>query len=713
VPRHHSTALRVYELERRDAPAILVSPFQVTYQDVDGDNVSITFSKPILAASNVADVFGSGFVTGTKSQPQQLTQIDLAAIAAPSGTAITLTAVRSLANGGDGLAALGHINATGIDLGPVVIDGDLGRVKAGDATTATSGLKGLTVQSLGRYGTITGAPDLFTEIQGRLDFLTVKSDVREAQIEVLGGTNGRIGPVLVGGSLIGGPADFSGRIASSGDMGLVTVRGDLAGADGSGSGKVESSARLAGVIVGGSVRGGDGDDSGGIESERDMGPVTIRGDLIGGGPFAGSVDSEGALAAVVVGGSVIGGFGDSSGRIKSESDMGLVTIRGDLEGSDGFESGSVISEAGLAGVTIGGSVRGADGERSGAIFSIGDMGRVTIGGDLAGAFGESSGRLSSGGRLAGAAVGGSVRGGFGLGTGRIDAAGGMGSVTIRGDLIGSGDGTGTVLSERGLVGITVGGSVIGGFGDSSGVIIADGDAGQISIGGDLKGGSTFSPGALTGSGFIRARRIAGITLGGSLIAGTQSTAGTPINNGAIRVQNDIGAVLIKGSIVGNADHPAVISARGQAVPTATADVAIGSLRVLGRVEFGLILAGVDRFGIPRNADAQVGAVSVGGDWVASSLAAGVLSTNGNFGDGDDARMSGPDVKDRAGLLSRIASLTIGGQALGNIAGGHHFGVVAEVVAAMAVGDTPLPLNPGPGNDNFFVGISGDFTVNEV
>src|SRR5262245_16030800 len=166
-PVCHRSVLRLEQLERRDAPAALVGSNKVTYQDADGDNVTVTLSKPLLTAGNVGTIFtfNNAFAT---AGPQQLQTIDLTSLgAAATGMATTTSAFASTTTGGDGFAALGHINATGIDLAAVVIDGDLGRIRAGDATTVTSGLRGLTVQSMGRYGTSTGAPDLNTEIQGK------------------------------------------------------------------------------------------------------------------------------------------------------------------------------------------------------------------------------------------------------------------------------------------------------------------------------------------------------------------------------------------------------------------------------------------------------------------------------------------------------------------------------------------------------------------
>src|SRR5262245_2043101 len=169
TPLRHRCVLRLEQMESRDAPATLVNATKLTYQDADGDNVAVTFSKPVLNTGIVNSLFAfdTGLVSGSNAAKQQLQRIDMTVIGAPAaGTSITLTAVHTALNGGDGFAALGHINASGIDLGQVTIDGDLGRIRAGDATTTTAGLKGLTVQSLGRFGTSTGAPDLLTLVNG-------------------------------------------------------------------------------------------------------------------------------------------------------------------------------------------------------------------------------------------------------------------------------------------------------------------------------------------------------------------------------------------------------------------------------------------------------------------------------------------------------------------------------------------------------------------
>jgi hypothetical protein len=233
------------------------------------------------------------------------------------------------------------------------------------------------------------------------------------------------------------------------------------------------------------------------------------------------------------------------------------------------------------------------------------------------------------------------------------------------------------------------------------------------IGGDLVGGNASGKAELIESGFIRAKRIASLTLGGSLIGGRDDTTGQFNNNGAVRADEDIGTILIKGNIAGNETKRAVITAVGQAIPTATTDVAIGRVTVRGRVEFGLIDAGLAPDRTARNADAQIGPVVVGGDWVASSLVAGSLpGATGLVGDSDDVKMSGAGVKDEPAVFSKVTSWTVGGQVLGTVGAGDHFGVVAEEVGVVSVGGTPIPMTAGAGNDDILLGITGDFRVNE-
>lgn len=711
--RRTSPFLLIEQLECRDAAATLVGKNRVTYQDTDGDIVTVSFSKPILNVGNVDTIFefDSGAVNQDNTFNQQLRQIYLTSLAqAAAGLSITSTVRGAVSS--DGLAALGEIDATDIDLGVVAIHGDLGRIVAGDPDTTTSGLKGLRVDSLGRFGTTTGAANTGTVVQGRLGYLRVATDITRANVGIQGGPAGTIGSITIGGSVSGDP--FGGSIRASGDMGPVRIGGDLIGsATLDSTGQLWTEGKLGSVTIGGSIRGG-AKETAWIRALGDIGPVRIGADLVGGDlRDSGRLSSYGGrIASVTVGGSVIGGTGRRSGKIDAHTEMGPVKIGGDLVGS-ADDTGSVSAGGKLPKVVVSGSVMGGAGEYSARIYA-GDLGLVQVGGNLTGGGGFESGRIDAGDRLGGVKIGGSIVGGTGQSSGEIFSPDDVGLISIGGDLDG-----GVIQSQTELSRVIIEGSVRGGPGRGSsvgcGCITAEGEIGLVSIGGDLIGASASGTVDLQQSGYIGAKRIAAVVIRGSLIAGTNETTGFFRNNGAIRVADDLGSVTVKGSILGNATNPAIVSARGRAAPTATSDVAIGSLRVFGRVEFAKILAGVgpyDSYGVPTNADAQIGSVSVGLDWIASSIAAGVVPGPEGFGTGDQ-KMYGADVKDIQGIFSTIRSLTIGGEAKGSVGGADSFGIVAEYVSVVKIGGTRMLLTARESNDDLVIGITDDFKVHEV
>jgi hypothetical protein len=491
--RTRPARLSVEALESRQAPAQLISASKLAYQDKDGDSVVVSFSKPILnfGAPNTIFTFdsGAGAVNGSLSTKELLKDIDLTSIpVAATGVGITITATRSAFNGGDGFAAVTKIDATGINLGAVAVDGDLGKILAGTGTPGTPGLKSLTAQSLGRYGISIASGSTHSIVQGSVGTLTIKGDVAGA-FENTGGFP--IGTIKVGGSLVGGQFVDTGVIVASGGIGKASIAGNIEG-----------------------------------------------------------------------------GTADATGQI-----------------------------------------------------STGDLGQA----------------------------------GAGIGT------------------------------------LTVGGSVIGG----------------------LQTGSA----ELVGAGAIVGNRIRSLTIGGSLIAGTDLTSGTFFANGAVLAIFDIGSITINGSVVGNRTSPAVISAGGAPTETGGKDLAIGSVTVRGRVEFGLIEAGVapvtGSADQPVDADAQIGSVTVGGDWFASSIAAGSVAGAGGFGTAGDIKASGMSVRDEATVTSTIGSVTIAGQVAGTVAGGDHYGVVAENVGKIKIGGASVTLLSGNGNDDVVLGLTGDFDVREI
>jgi autotransporter-associated beta strand protein len=211
--------------------------------------------------------------------------------------------------------------------------------------------------------------------------------------------------------------------------------------------------------------------------------------------------------------------------------------------------------------------------------------------------------------------------------------------------------------------------------------------------------SSIHDATLLGSTSIGPVNVLGSFLGGELSAGA-----------------DLGAVNIHGNIVGTTASPVVISAFGKAIaPKKGLDVAVASLTVGGEVESLRVLAGYDLTLAGKNADASIGAISVGADWRASTVLAGVGATPGGLdGTSADVKLSGAGVRDSVGIFSQIASITIKGQALGTLAGGDSFGIVAEQIGRAKVGAVTLPFKKGPHTaaDLFAIGATGDFAIGE-
>jgi hypothetical protein len=242
----------------------------------------------------------------------------------------------------------------------------------------------------------------------------------------------------------------------------------------------------------------------------------------------------------------------------------------------------------------------------------------------------------------------------------------------------------------------------------------------VRIGGDVIGASIEGTADLNDSGVILSNgRIASVTIIGSLIAGTNNSTGIVVRNGAIVASDDIGPVTIGGNIVGNITNPALIIARGQGF-----DTAIASLSVGGDVRFARILAGFSSTFTPSNADASIGAVTVGRDWVASSLVAGAFNLgaddaaggtginadNINFGNGHDRLQIGGS----GALIARIASITIKGEVRGSFPAGDHFGFVAQQIDKLKIGARTFVLTgPGTAADNILVPFTNDVRLHEV
>jgi hypothetical protein len=137
---------------------------------------------------------------------------------------------------------------------------------------------------------------------------------------------------------------------------------------------------------------------------------------------------------------------------------------------------------------------------------------------------------------------------------------------------------------------------------------------------------------------------------------------------------------------------------------------VKSIAVGGSVEFASILLGYSKDGLGQNADAQIGAVTVGRDWIASSLLVGVNPADGFIGDANDVKLAGNFgagvVKDSPGVISKIASVVIRGGVFGTssaVSLSDRFGFVAEQVGSFSVNGLALPLTAGASNNTFALG----------
>ena len=533
--------LDVETLETRHVRATLMNATTLTYQDVNGDNVSVVFSKPVLNQANLATIFS--FDTGNflnNNTKQQLEKIDLQFISAVVGANITITANKSATNGGDGFANVGEISALNKDLGNVTVDGDLGRIICGDATTNTTGLMGLTVQSIGRFGTSTGAADLNSNVTGRLNKLTVFGDIKFAQITVSGGLDGDLGTTTIG-SLIGGPTSNSGSIFVQGDAGAITVKGDLIGTNLDSTGSIIVSGAMTSLQVNGSIKGGGGQFSAQVQVEGLLGSVNVFGSVVGaGGEQSARIASNTKISTVTFGGSLLGGGGKDSGQVFGKI-LGNVTIGGSVVGGVGDGSGKLESDGAIGNVTIGGPCSAASASAP-AIDAFNGLGLVTIKGDvIAGDVSNFSGEISGGnGSIAGVTINGSLIGGLN-GGGRITSNKNIGNVFIGGSVVGKGDSSGAVFNANdGTMGnVTINGSLVGGAGNGAGTIFSAGNMGAVKIGGSVLGG----PGLRSGS--IASNAAMGdVTIGGSLKGGTEE------DTGRVEADGNIGMVKFGGDVVG-------------------------------------------------------------------------------------------------------------------------------------------------------------------
>jgi len=589
-------------LEERIAPAVLVNASTVAFQDADGDNVTVKFSKKILTSQEVVDdvfSFTPGDTGGETLDGLDFSQLNLTPAQL---NRLGVTIIATQAGGGDGFVDVGSILGGGIDMGHVVVDGALGKITAGDSKVSTSGLLSLKVNSLGLADGSEPADlsAITSVVVGNLNSLTVTHDIDKALLSITGSDKAGLGSAKIGGSLIGGDADYSGTISVNGRIGKIWVGGNLEGGAGEWSGSLLSGSDISSVTVVGDVVGGDGTDghSGVVFANGKIAYALVGGNLEGGtGERSGMIHGHTGITWVKVGGDIIGGDGYASGRIETAEKLTTVRVCGDIIGGTADYAGSVMSMETIRSVSVGGNLEGGGTKGSGSVFSEKGISRVIVQGDL--------------------------QGGAGEGSGCVEAADKIFSVRVDGDLTGStGDKSGSVLSFGGKIrSVDHNGDSLTGTGTNSGVFYAPYAGGSSTSGSSM--GSSYSVSYGYGNSEILAVSGSGSSGSPTTGSGTLTLAGDNTYGGSTTVNS---GTLTSGGTDG-------ISGTGSTVVTVGGSLsypATGLVLSLGGVESVWFIApgaSIDTLQI-TNIGSEAAKMGYYGD--STTFLSGTLKLSGNF-----------------------------------------------------------------------------------
>ena len=189
----------IEHLEARIAPASVATLLNIStilYSDVDGDNVTIHISKPIftIANANAALVLPHIQPAPTAPSPSRSIPSMSRNSAPPEGLSLSITASVSKTHGGNGQVDVGAINgssnALNLDLGSVVVQGDLGSISCGTGSATVPGLHSLSAYSISNV-----TPGTDSVVSGTLGSVSVRGNLEGG----ISATN--LGTVVVGGSL--------------------------------------------------------------------------------------------------------------------------------------------------------------------------------------------------------------------------------------------------------------------------------------------------------------------------------------------------------------------------------------------------------------------------------------------------------------------------------------------------------------------------------
>ena len=339
----------IYGVATQEIPEVAASGTTITFDDVDGDIISIKATGGKVTADML--VFGPGGV---------LQLVDLTVTNTLRDGANITFSVRQ--NGGDGLLNVGAIDATGIQLGTVKITGDLGQIDVGRGDALKPALKQLIVGSLGALGDSTQIPGtedpLFSEIRGALPKLIVRGAFTNAVFDVLG----RLGNATIGGEFSGTGAftatQFSGLAALGRDVTSQVAGGNTLASSGLSAGSigtlnikksltnsaVNSGGGISSATVGGSINKGAIVAAGAMRVVKVFGAITSDDPAVPSvvaalaSPPSSKPSAAIAINSLVVRGSVLNaeillGYNQSFEPVNGDASAGKVNIKGSFTAS--------------------------------------------------------------------------------------------------------------------------------------------------------------------------------------------------------------------------------------------------------------------------------------------------------------------------------------------------------------------------------------------
>jgi hypothetical protein len=195
--------------------------------------------------------------------------------------------------------------------------------------------------------------------------------------------------------------------------------------------------------------------------------------------------------------------------------------------------------------------------------------------------------------------------------------------------------------------------------------------------------------------------IGNVTVGGSILDTT--------NGSGIHAATTLGAIVVKHDIASNGMGRISITAGGILNPPADdTSLTIRSVKTGGSVINTDVLAGYDAQLTAVNRSVHIGALAIGGNWMASNVVAGIArGMDGLFGTADDAPIDPGTMGSFS--ISRIASVVIKGTVTGG--GMAKFVFEADQIGSFKFGSTVLQLTNGA--DDFPVGSATDVHVREL